>query len=251
VNFQCARGKFTDKDLRQAMMIGTDLEAIRDAVYVEGAIQASYGGPGAGACPSIEELPASTKLLYTYDPDLAKQMIADASYPDGFDMTMTINSAKNDEVDLAALLVDQWAKIGVNLTLISMETTAHQQIRSTREFEDAHLEASSLPTRVLIDYMTIDHASNPTGLVDQYTHDGYFKAAQMVDTAERNAIFKDLVIHHLDTCSRIQMPAPYVLVSWWQWVKNYYGETEAGYLNLNPMLSRMWIDQDLKAEMGY
>ena len=39
---------------------------------------------------------------------------------------------------------------------------------------------------------------------------------------------------------------------WWPWIKNYYGEGNVGdWGNPMPILAHTWIDQDLKADMGY
>jgi len=38
---------------------------------------------------------------------------------------------------------------------------------------------------------------------------------------------------------------------WWPWIKNYYGERSIGDGELATILAYAWIDQDLKAEMGY
>jgi len=39
---------------------------------------------------------------------------------------------------------------------------------------------------------------------------------------------------------------------WWPWLKNYYGErTATDYEDPWPILAHVWIDEDLKALMGY
>jgi len=38
---------------------------------------------------------------------------------------------------------------------------------------------------------------------------------------------------------------------WWPWLKNFYGESDAGSFQSGSIIARMWIDQDMKAEMGY
>jgi peptide/nickel transport system substrate-binding protein len=38
---------------------------------------------------------------------------------------------------------------------------------------------------------------------------------------------------------------------WWPWVKNYYGEACVLDKAIAPVLARAWLDQDLKAKMGY
>jgi len=39
--------------------------------------------------------------------------------------------------------------------------------------------------------------------------------------------------------------------NWWPWVKNHYGEFSLADGSFNELVPYMWIDQDLKAEMGY
>ncbi len=68
---------------------------------------------------------------------------------------------------------------------------------------------------------------------------------------ERVAIFKAAFAAWMDHACRMVLPAPYSLCYWWPWVKNYYGETTVGFLDQAPILSRVWIDQNLKKAMGY
>jgi peptide/nickel transport system substrate-binding protein len=44
---------------------------------------------------------------------------------------------------------------------------------------------------------------------------------------------------------------PYLINCYWPWLKNYYGEIDAGYNNQVPLVSRIWIDQSLKKSLGY
>ena len=52
--------------------------------------------------------------------------------------------------------------------------------------------------------------------------------------------------------------APYVWLptgirytAWWPWVKNYNGELRAGAVRPGPIYARIWIDQELKRDMGF
>lgn len=69
--------------------------------------------------------------------------------------------------------------------------------------------------------------------------------------AERNAVLKELSIMVIDDVYRLITCAPYLMTYNWTWVKNFFGETEVGYINTAPMVSRLWIDQGLKADMGF
>ena len=41
------------------------------------------------------------------------------------------------------------------------------------------------------------------------------------------------------------------MVKGWPWVKNYGGELRAGANRPGPIYARIWIDQELKEEMGF
>ncbi len=61
----------------------------------------------------LKDASATVQDIYKYDPVKAKQMLADAGYPDGFSATIyTQNNEAN--VDYLAVIKDMWAKIDVN-----------------------------------------------------------------------------------------------------------------------------------------
>jgi len=57
------------------------------------------------------------------DIEMAKQLLAEAGYPDGFDATITVRQT-GIYADQAALLKDQFREIGINITTRPMESTA-------------------------------------------------------------------------------------------------------------------------------
>ncbi|KKK75435.1 hypothetical protein LCGC14_2873730, partial [marine sediment metagenome] len=70
-----------------------------------------------------------------------------------------------------------------------------------------------------------------------------------VDLVAQKAIMEELFIIALDDVPYIPIGLVKWKVYWWPWVKNYYGESES--LGVLPPVQFMWLDQDLKAEMGY
>ena len=240
LDFACFKGKFTDKNLRRAMAIGTDRKAIVEAVFEEGEIHAMFG-PGTPVFTPLEELPDSARLLYEYNPKMAREMIGP-----GFDMEMYIDPSRLEIADTAALLVDQWAKIGVNVTLVPVESVAFEQLRMTRAFNDCLLDDEPFYFIKLGDRYG-DIATNAGGWSDEYYESAYLKAAATVDPIERESLlFKDLAVYYIDNCPAIELGLGYIYNYWWPWLKNYYGESFCGFLNESAMVRTAWIDQAMK-----
>ena len=72
-------------------------------------------------------------MLFEYDPEMAKQMLADAGYPDGLEMELWFNAGDPKSRDIADLLKEQWTNMGVDATLIPIEDTAFGALRSNHE----------------------------------------------------------------------------------------------------------------------
>ena len=86
---------------------------------------------------------------------------------------------------------------------------------------------------------------------DPYLLEEYLRVASTIDSAERTAGWKALGLYYLEKATHIGFAQPAGLNAWWPWLKNYYGEIDVGHLNSAPMMARLWIDEDLKAELGY
>ncbi|GAH04609.1 unnamed protein product, partial [marine sediment metagenome] len=72
--FNCKEEPLSNRDVRRALMIGTNLKLIADATY-PGGLDYEYPvySSLAGHIP-LDELPAETRLLFDYNPTLAKTM---------------------------------------------------------------------------------------------------------------------------------------------------------------------------------
>jgi peptide/nickel transport system substrate-binding protein len=100
---------FDDQRVLQAISHATDRQALVDATYF------GYGTPNWQPFPDgyvahNDEL----NDLYPHDIDAAKDLLAEAGYPDGVDVTLTLGE---DDTALAELLQAQWAEAGIRVTL--------------------------------------------------------------------------------------------------------------------------------------
>jgi len=234
-------------------MIGTDLQAVVRTNLTEGIIQCCPYNPALSTdvYTPIEDLPASAKELFTYDTVKAKQMLADAGYPAGFTIKLDYSTTRFGAAELASLLEDMWSKVGVELILQPHEEASLTSLSVAGAFE-ASLASGGNGNAV----STLLSFKNQHPVWNFYAHDEYYcetiaAAAAESDIAKRNALLKELGIYVIEQCERIPLGNPYLLCCSWPWVKNYYGEIESGSMNYSPMTSTLWIDQDLKAEMGY
>jgi peptide/nickel transport system substrate-binding protein len=81
VGFNCSNGVFTDKKVRQAMNYAIDMQEIVATFYSGlGAVIPTILSPNAIGYADLDP--------YGYDPDKAKEMLAEAGYPNGFSVVI-------------------------------------------------------------------------------------------------------------------------------------------------------------------
>ncbi len=97
------------EQVRQAMNYAVDRTALQ-AVIGEGQIATQIFMPGSGAYD------ASLDNAYPYDPDKAKQLLASAGYPDGFDLTVTSTDYGNF-LTYTQAVAEQLGKVGIRVQI--------------------------------------------------------------------------------------------------------------------------------------
>ncbi len=114
--FDMSKKPFNDKRVRQAVSYAIDIDSILKNL-LNGhayAISQPVDPFSFGYDPSVK--------AYPYDPAKAKQLLADAGYPNGFETPCETRVALKDP---AQVVVDQLAKVGIKCNLVVDETTVH------------------------------------------------------------------------------------------------------------------------------
>lgn len=117
-----------DVRVRKALQLATDRDMLLEIVYEgDGTVEDGIYALGLyGYNPSLENIP--------YDPDQAKALLAQAGYPAGFDMTISVRSeATQREVKMAGLIAGMWEKIGVNADIVVTDNSEFMDQRKKGE----------------------------------------------------------------------------------------------------------------------
>ena len=186
-----ARPPFDDIRVRQALCYAADKQEIIDIAF-----------EGKGAPLGSSMFPAFGKyfmpeLTDTYTPDIskAKELLSEAGYPDGFDMTITVPSNYQPHVDTAQVLVEEFKKIGVNATIQQVEwNTWLSDVYSNRKYEATVIgvDASQLTANAMLGRFYSKAEDNFTNYSNP-EYDKLFEEAQAtIDDAKRTELYKKM-----------------------------------------------------------
>jgi peptide/nickel transport system substrate-binding protein len=129
LNFDVTRKPFDNPKVRQALMYATSRDEIRTFVgeLATGPMCAIIPKwmKGGLDCDDV----AKKGLLYEYNPEKAKKLLAEAGYPNGFDVEETITERLSYRRSMENLQA-QWKRVGVNVKLNVVDhATYHTKIR--------------------------------------------------------------------------------------------------------------------------
>ena len=123
LNSSNIKGKnpFADKRVRLAMYHALDMDAIKDKVMRGQSVPA-----GIITAPGVNGHTAERDQRLPYDPELSKKLLAEAGYPDGFEVTLDCPNDRyvNDEA-ICVAAIGMFAKIGVKVSLDAKTKSIH------------------------------------------------------------------------------------------------------------------------------
>lgn len=119
-------GPFQDPLVRRAMCYAIDTQALSDA-FGYGLLQTMTQWAAPGTVTEDPELNA-----ITYDPEKAKELLAEAGYPDGFDTTLTTDAGNKDYFTAAANMLTE---VGIRCQVNLVDESAQVNLYSTGTWE--------------------------------------------------------------------------------------------------------------------
>jgi peptide/nickel transport system substrate-binding protein len=248
---------FNDIRVRRAMNLAVNKKEIIDSFYGGNAEMHTYPFPPTfkSVYTPLEQLPPSARELYSYNPEKAKNLLAEAGYPNGFTFKAQIPSSSQSGMDLGAMVAAYLSKIGVTLVLEPMDYASWLSRMTKKNHTEGIFFSNDhgTPYAGIRKNFATGETWNPHMMSDPYMDKTHSETVEdpKLSEKQRLAVMKKLAVYALDQAPCILLPLPYTYCAWWPWVKNYYGEQRVAAQRSAPIMARIWIDQEMKKKMGY
>ena len=150
---------FDDIRVRQALCYAVDKQGVLDIAF-----------DGYGSLIGTSIYPAFGKYFdesltdyYPHNVEKAKSLLAEAGYPDGFEMSITVPSNYQPHIDTAQVLVEQLRAVGVEAKIELVEWgTWVEEAYVGRNFQSTvvGVDASNMTARALLERFTSTYGKN-------------------------------------------------------------------------------------------
>jgi len=181
---------FNDVRVRQALCYAIDPDEIMAMV-----------SDGKGTEIGSSMFPAFSKyymeeLNDTYNQDIekAKELLAQAGYPDGFSFTITVPSNYQPHIDTAQVLVEEFKAIGVDAQIQLIEWDSWlSDVYQDRKFQSTvvGVDASNLTGAALLQRFTSDSGKNFINYHNAEYDEAFKKAILSTDDEEKTNYYKE------------------------------------------------------------
>ena len=262
------RPPFDDVRVRKAMNMAIDRDAINESYYGGYAYPTVQGWVGAALGEMhtpFEERPADLQAEYAYNPQDAERLLDEAGYARGADgVRFKVTYDHRDVIDLGwvEIVAGYWKEIGVEVEITVMDTGAWVDRRARGLYEMSTGDSGwDIPPGALMSFYGYVHNYQGEGQANQ--------AGEYVGGVKDATMSRLYEAFHAATSQEARIPImkefdDYIMRQHFQvyghkapnfqlanpWVKGWNGERTIGDIG-NEVLVRIWLDQDLKRELGY
>ncbi|ANU09866.1 oligopeptide ABC transporter substrate-binding protein [Planococcus antarcticus DSM 14505] len=173
-----------DPLVREAIDLAIDKQAIVDSL-LEGAGTVTRTRVTPGNVGANEDLYGQT----LYDPERARELLAEAGYPDGFELTLTgPNGRYLKDRETVELIAAMLSEVGITVNQELIEWSAFNQRYQERDFAEMFYIGygnSMFDASLALDRLTIENAEGETDYDNQQVNDLLLAAEQNMDPEER------------------------------------------------------------------
>lgn len=180
-----------DIRVRQALCYAVNRQEIVDLI-----------ADGKGTVVGSSMFPAFTKYYvaeladyYTEDIQKAKELLKEAGYPNGFQLTITVPSNYQKHIDAAQVLVEQLKRIGVTANIELIEWDAWlSDVYADRKYQSTvvGVDAAYLSARAMLERFTSDYSRNFINYSNPQYDKLYQKVRESIDEEEQIELYKQM-----------------------------------------------------------
>ncbi len=191
VYFNNAVAPFDDVKVRQALSYALNRQEVMD-----------FLADGRGTAVGSSIYPAFGKYFlpelvdqYSFDPELAKQLLAEAGYPEGFSFSCNVPSNYQPHIDTAEVIAQQMKAIGVtmNVKLVDWESWLSDTYTG-RNYQSTvvGVDAKNMTARAMLERFTSTAGDNFVNYSNAEYDETFNMAISCTDEAEQTELYKRL-----------------------------------------------------------
>ena len=185
------KGPTADLRVRQAIDLAIDDKTIVDTIL-----------KGAGT-PMLTRIPSGVNGCnedlvgkYNYDPEKAKELLAEAGYPDGFSMKLEAPTGKYlMDAEISQAIVAMLSQVGITVDLQLLESSAYSNVVGAHSAEDGFMTCFGLgffdASYGMIGYFG-ENTSGESNWNNQEYIDMYYEAEFNMNEEERTQMFQEM-----------------------------------------------------------
>lgn len=191
VQLNTTREPFGNELVRQALNHAVDKDGL-----VQGVLYGA-GKPAASAMPVMKY--ADPELApYPYDPARAKELLAEAGYPDGFEAELLVDSGKATSRNAAVALQAMLQQVGVTLKVQMLESGTQWETTKSGNYDMAvsYTTSDTIDPDQIIGFVGVNpERANAyhTEWKNERLNELYAEERKTVNSPEREAMFHEMV----------------------------------------------------------
>ena len=260
IGFNVQKEPWSDIRVRQALSLAIDQEAIAEN-YQQGWGDASPVGPVGkavlGYTVPFEEWPDEVKQYYRYDPEEAERLLDEAGYPrgaDGVRFSTVYQHYEFFDLGYYQIAMDYLRKIGIDVEIQGVTRAEHIEMSLEQTYLGlrtdvwaAEYQSATAPISSYWSQNTWHPQNNNDPVFDEY----YENALAATTIEEQKEWVRKADLRVAEQLWMIRGPIAPLFGATQPWLKGYNGEGELGAMQRSTVLMYLWVDQDMKREMGF
>ena len=258
LTFNTQKSPWNDVRVRRAIQMAIDLETINQTYHQGWADTTPTGHTGKSVIEYItpfDEWPEELKQYYRYDPEGAETLLDEAGYPRGADGVrfQTVYEHYNlFDLDYYQIVMEYLRAIGIGVEVKVVERTPYIAIILEHRMQGLTSGSHNVDWCCVgpIGQAYSKAGWNPPNVQDP-VFDAIYEAAVAATTIEdQKRLVKEADMYIIEKHWWIGGPRVPLFSVTQPWVIGYNGEID-GNVDRHQHVARLWIDSELKKEMGY